>query len=201
MADLARAQTAGGSPAPADAASPRSRRDIVVFVAVLVFLIAYPFIDQALGLQPAGRAPADRHLRPAGDGAEHRRRLRRAARPRLRRVLRHRRLHRRLSDVARVGLRPSRLGPGVLPAVLAGAGRRLHRGRHLRRPARGADAAPARRLPRDRDPRLRRDRAELLPQRRRRSPAARAGSIRSPSRRSIWAARVSGRPTSATGTG
>ena len=31
MADLARAQTTGGSSAPADAATPRSRRDIVVF--------------------------------------------------------------------------------------------------------------------------------------------------------------------------
>ena len=49
MADLARAQTAGGSSATADIAAPRSRRDIVVFGAILIFLIAFPFIDQALG--------------------------------------------------------------------------------------------------------------------------------------------------------
>jgi len=54
MADLARARTAGGSPAPAFAATPRSRRDVVVFAAVLIFLLAFPFIDQALGLRLMG---------------------------------------------------------------------------------------------------------------------------------------------------
>src|SRR4051812_27668432 len=54
MADLVRAQTVGGSPAPAYAASRRSRRDLVIFAAVVVLLIAYPFIDQALGLKLLG---------------------------------------------------------------------------------------------------------------------------------------------------
>src|SRR3954451_4720132 len=54
MADLARAQTAGGKSATADIAAPRSRRDIVVFGAILIFLIAFPFIDQALGLNLLG---------------------------------------------------------------------------------------------------------------------------------------------------
>src|SRR5215216_7480200 len=54
MADLARAQTAGGYSATADIAAPRSRRDIVVFGAILIFLIAFPFIDQALGLNLLG---------------------------------------------------------------------------------------------------------------------------------------------------
>ena len=54
MADLVRAQTVGGSPAPAYAASRRSRRDLVVFAAVVVLLIVYPLIDQALGLKLLG---------------------------------------------------------------------------------------------------------------------------------------------------
>ena len=90
--------------------------------------------------------------------------------------------------------------PAVFPAVLAGAGRRLHRGRHLRRPARRADAAPAGRLPRDRDPRLRRDRAELLPQRRA-AHRRHAGDQSDRQAAVARAVRVSGRPTSATGTG
>src|SRR5215203_426708 len=54
MADVARVPRAGGSSSPADAATPRSRRDIVVFGAILIFLIAFPFIDQALGLNLLG---------------------------------------------------------------------------------------------------------------------------------------------------
>src|SRR5215211_6585237 len=54
MADLARTQTIGGGSASADAAAPRSRRDIVVFGAMLIFLTAFPFIDQALGLNLLG---------------------------------------------------------------------------------------------------------------------------------------------------
>src|SRR6187455_2255040 len=54
MADLARARTAGGNSATADIAAPRSRRDIVVFGTILIFLIAFPFIDQALGLNLLG---------------------------------------------------------------------------------------------------------------------------------------------------
>src|SRR5918993_558760 len=54
MADAARVQTAGGSSAPAFTAAPRSRRDIVIFGAILIFLIAFPFIDQSLGLRLMG---------------------------------------------------------------------------------------------------------------------------------------------------
>jgi branched-chain amino acid transport system permease protein len=54
MANLARSRTFGGSPAPAFAATPRSPRDIVTFVAILVLLVAFPFIDQALHLQLLG---------------------------------------------------------------------------------------------------------------------------------------------------
>jgi branched-chain amino acid transport system permease protein len=53
MADLVRAQTVGGSPAPIYAAT-RSRRDVAIFVVVLALLIAYPFIDQVLGLRLMG---------------------------------------------------------------------------------------------------------------------------------------------------
>src|SRR5215216_1738265 len=54
MANLARAQTLGGSPSPADAVSSRSRRDLAVFAAVVALLILYPFIDQALGFRLMG---------------------------------------------------------------------------------------------------------------------------------------------------
>ena len=54
MADLARTQTIAGTSTPADVAAPRSRRDIVVFGAILIFLIAFPFIDAALGLNLLG---------------------------------------------------------------------------------------------------------------------------------------------------
>src|SRR5919112_631472 len=54
MADLARVQSADRSRAAAFAATPRSRRDIVIFAAVLIFLIAFPFIDQSLGLRLMG---------------------------------------------------------------------------------------------------------------------------------------------------
>ena len=54
MADVARTQTIAGSSTPADVAAPRSRRDIVVFGAILIFLIAFPFIDAALGLNLLG---------------------------------------------------------------------------------------------------------------------------------------------------
>ena len=51
---------------------------------------------------------------------------------------------------------------GRPPAVLAARPDRGHRGGHLRRAARRAHPAPARRLPGDRDPGLRRDRAARL---------------------------------------
>src|SRR5215216_7827770 len=54
MADAARVQRAGGGSASAEAATPGSRRDKVVFGAILIFLIAFPFIDQLLGLQLLG---------------------------------------------------------------------------------------------------------------------------------------------------
>jgi branched-chain amino acid transport system permease protein len=54
MANLARAQTAGGEPASLAGMPARSRRDIVVFAVIVVFLFAFPFIDQALGLQLMG---------------------------------------------------------------------------------------------------------------------------------------------------
>src|SRR5215213_2369969 len=54
MADVARVQRASGSSATADAATPGSQRDKVVFGAILIFLIAFPFIDQLLGLQLLG---------------------------------------------------------------------------------------------------------------------------------------------------
>jgi branched-chain amino acid transport system permease protein len=54
MADLIRAQTIGGSPSPLIAATPKSRRDMVVFAVILALLIVFPFIDQALGLRLMG---------------------------------------------------------------------------------------------------------------------------------------------------
>src|SRR5215210_2072345 len=54
MAVVARVQKNSGSAAPAYTSAPRSRRDIVIFVAVLIFLLAYPFIDKLLGLQLLG---------------------------------------------------------------------------------------------------------------------------------------------------
>ena len=54
MANLARAQTASSSPTVPVAAPSRSRRDLVVFAAILAFLIVFPFIDQALGLRLMG---------------------------------------------------------------------------------------------------------------------------------------------------
>ena len=113
------------------------------------------------------------HDRVHDDGRrpEHRRRLRGPARPRLRRLLRDRRLHGRLVRLGAVrgqkctdlalsapssidsGRSVSRHPPLDLPR--AAARRRHHRA--LRDPDRPADAAAARRLPRDRDARLRRD--------------------------------------------
>src|SRR5215210_4582752 len=54
MANLARAQTIAGSSAPAYATAPRSRRELAGFAVAIVFLFAYPFIDQALGLKLMG---------------------------------------------------------------------------------------------------------------------------------------------------
>ena len=83
-----------------------------------------------------------------GARPQHRRRLRRPARPRLRRLLRRRRLH---------GGRPQLGARQAVPCLLVRADRD-GRGTDLGRPPRRADAAGARRLPRHRDARLRRDR-------------------------------------------
>ncbi|CAA9586055.1 MAG: Branched-chain amino acid transport system permease protein LivM, partial [uncultured Thermomicrobiales bacterium] len=106
-------------------------------------------------------------LRPdhPGDGPERRRRLRGAARPRLRRLLRDRRLHDRLLDLPGERLRPTRLRPGRSAKLLARHAPGMAGVGDLRRHPRRAYPAPPRRLPGDRDPRLRRDRAELLLQR------------------------------------
>ncbi len=85
-------------------------------------------------------------------GPQHRRRLRRAARPGLHRVLRGRRLRLRAARVAALQPPPAVLGD---PADRRG-GRLL-----VRRAARRADAEAARRLPGDRDARLRRDHPHL----------------------------------------
>jgi branched-chain amino acid transport system permease protein len=50
MANLVRAQTAGSSPAAENAASPRSKRELLQFAAILALLILYPIIDQTLHL-------------------------------------------------------------------------------------------------------------------------------------------------------
>ena len=95
---------------PAAAAHPAVRRPVTVLVLAVVYPIAWaneqagqnwlfevpvfkalPTMDTMVAIVP---------LRDDGDRAEHGRRLRRAARPRLRRVLRHRRLHGRLARVA-----------------------------------------------------------------------------------------------------
>ena len=57
MAHLMRAQTAGGNPAASNDSSPRSPREMLTFAAILIFLIVFPFIDQALGLQFASSQP------------------------------------------------------------------------------------------------------------------------------------------------
>ena len=113
-------------------------------------------------------------VRDARGRAQHRRRLRGPARPRLRRLLRARRLHGRL-----VRLRP--VPAGRIPFRLGRGSADDARGIHIsiwlvlliagdRRRSRGiiiglADPAAARRLPRDRHARLRRDRPPGRPQR------------------------------------
>ena len=110
MADLARAQTIAGR-STADVAAPRARGGYRRLRRRPRLLDRLPIHRPGARAQPVGSAPPDRHLCPARHGLEHRRRLRRSARSWLRRVLRHWRLHRRLSDIAVVGLCPSRLVP------------------------------------------------------------------------------------------
>ena len=134
---------------------------------------------RALPARAAGAQPADHHdralhrlpdlavqrggVRAHRDRAQRRHRAGGPARPRLRRLLRHRRVHR--GAAVQPGLRAGR----ALPV----AGHRADRdGGHddLRGHPRDADAAAARRLPGDRHARLRRDRPAA---RRQRRPAAR----------------------------
>ena len=118
-----------------------------------------------------------------GAGPEHGGRLRRPARPRLRGVLRARRLHVGLVQLGLLRRRqhPRRRRASTVSATCRGihlnwllvvVDRRAHLRvrRHHHRPA---DAAPARRLHRDRHPGLRRDRPRLRHQRRRDPPLRR----------------------------
>ncbi len=130
---------------------------------------------------PAVGVPRDRdrrrHARLHDDGAraQHRRRLRGPARPRLRRVLRRRRVRGGLARVAalRGHLLPLRVGgdrsrcAGNSHLGLARAPRRraLHDGR--RHPHRAPDPAPPGRLPRHCHARVRRDHPAVRAQRRR----------------------------------
>ena len=128
------------------------------------------------------RLAAGRHHRRmpdvGGDGArpERRGRLRRSARPRLRRVLGNRRLHRRLVDGRAVQLDLDHPRAGAAGAgrptgdahlVLAGLRDRRLYVRASRHPDRCADAAAAWRLPGAGHPRLRRGHHPVLPQQQR----------------------------------
>ena len=140
---------------PGRAAGSAAHRGLVAagpIVLVPLFLClrpaaAEPPIITTAGLRLRRGAVHRGDLRPGGARAEHRRRLRRPARPRLRRLLRHRRLH---------GRGPRRPQHGTWPFLLLRPARgRRHDG--LRRHARRPDPAGARRLPRHRDARVRRD--------------------------------------------
>ena len=148
--------------------------------------------ELALGRERAHHHESAEHGRDGGrdrlrdDGArpEHGRRLRRAARPRLRRVLRHRCVLRGVVRVAALRsprhqhrpaehrLQPRRRrglrGRGRHPPLdLDGAAHRCCDHRYRRRAHRAADAAVTRRLPRHRHARLRRDGGAGCAQRRR----------------------------------
>ena len=118
----------------------------------------------------------DDRLHDDGDRAQHGRRLRRAARPRVRRVLRCRRLHGGLVRLAAVrpGFdQPWRSGSPGRPAGnphldVARAACRRAADASRRHRDRSANPAAARRLPRDRDARLRRDHPAIRAQRRQR---------------------------------
>ena len=123
-----------------DALPPVGRLLCSLLAAVAIF----PFVTNEGNLFRYGSDHAD--LRAAGARAEHRRRLRRAARPRLRRLLR----------VRRVRLRDPRVGS--LRPPLAGRDRDSGRDRRRRRcsaSSRPAVAPAGRRLPRDRHALLR----------------------------------------------
>ena len=122
-----------------------------------------PRADRRGAARPAVRADVRRHLLGAhhqprhplllpGAGTQHRRRLRRPARPRLHRVLCGRRL--RLRAAREPALQPA-------PAVLDHPADRRRRRLPVRRAAGRADAEAARRLPRHRHAGLRRDHPHL----------------------------------------
>ena len=137
-------------------------RSVTVIVGMLIVTLLMLVLPRfpPLRVDPAGRTVVRlvrerRRLRPPGDGPERRHRHGRPARPRLCGVLRDRRLHLRLQQLAVLGPQP---------AVLPDARRRGRRRGGLRHPARRTDTPAARRLPRDHDPRLRRDRPDRLPE-------------------------------------
>ena len=132
----------------------------------------HPAVRRADGRQRLG--PHHRHraaLRAARARPQHRRRLRRPARPRLRRLLCGRRLHAGPARLAAADRHlpgdRRRLPERAARALVGGDPARRGGGRHRRRAARGTDAEAARRLPGDRHPRLRRDRARVPQQPRR----------------------------------
>ena len=145
----------------------------------------------AVLLHPDQRLPErDDHLaRLRGDGAraEHRRRLRRPARPRLRRVLRARRVLAWAGSARGSSSRPTSTSaprtsqstlPGIhlnflLIVVCAVADRGAGRDHH-----RAADAAAAQRLHRDRDARVRRDHPRVRRQRPEHPPRRRSDADR-----------------------
>ena len=89
----------------------------------------------------------------------------------------------------------------VSTPVLGHAPRRRGRRRGVRHPARRPDAAPARRLPGDRDLGLRRDRADRVPQRRASTPTAPngiAGIDRARAYRRTTSSRIIGNPLATT---
>ena len=110
---------------------------------------SYP--DAHIRLLAGCARPANRDIRAAGTGSERGRRLCRPARPRLRRLLRHRRIHRGV-----LVRRPTGASSHPPEHVLDHPLRRP--GGHAGRCDTGdADTAPTRRLPGHRDPRLWRD--------------------------------------------
>ncbi len=157
-----------GAPQSADGSCPSPSASRIVYPFIV---LATSRLRRRAQMGRQFRHP-DPHLRDARLGAEHRRRPRRPARPRLRRLLRGRRL---LLRAARQGLRLLVLDPA--------AARRLPR-RVLGRPARLSGAAPARRLSRHRHARLRRDHPPRPDQLGRRSPTAMPASAASRGRAS-----------------
>ena len=160
-----------------------ARRQQILTLLVAVAAIAFPLVhDNDADIDSAGER---RGLCHAGAGSQHRRRVRRPARPWLRGVLRHRRLYLRHPDlvpgdaalgtvlgavrVAGTGAAhpEPRRRPGAFHRVVldhaAGVGTDRSR---LRRAVRRPHPAPARRLSGDRHTRVWGDRADRRAQRR-----------------------------------